>query len=112
VSCSSTPSSATGCVPRSRHRRETPEYARRVIPPPAAHCGAAQCAVLPERRMFSFNRAGEVDVSQRQVLDDAGHGEVDGRLRCLAVHGAVGCVGLVDGLADHDHGGRRSRSRA
>jgi hypothetical protein len=59
-----------------------------------------------------FNRAFEVDVSPRQVLDDAGHGEVDALLRCLAVPGAVGCVGLVDGLADHDHGGRRSRSRA
>ena len=37
MSCSSTPSSATGCAPRSRRRRQTPGYARRVIPRVGPH---------------------------------------------------------------------------
>jgi Putative prokaryotic signal transducing protein len=32
------PSSATGCAPRSRRRRQTPGYARRVTPPRAGDC--------------------------------------------------------------------------
>ena len=39
MSCSSTPSSATGCGPRSRRRRQTPGYARRVLPPPVGWPG-------------------------------------------------------------------------
>jgi len=54
VSCSSTPSSATGYAPRSRRRRQTPGYARRVIPP---RRGRRRCLC-----MSAHSRAGCVSL--------------------------------------------------